>query len=182
MDAAAHVKITQICTEQIDKNFVESAAVLLRGLVATGSAIGWVDPPPVLEVEDLLNDIAQCASRGNASLVIARQSGQLAGLGYWRRYGRPTHRLHADIEKVAVTPAWQGDGIGRALMRELVLSATQSGVEILTLDLRADNTRAAALYESLGFRRYGCLERFVAVGAARYDTLFYALDLHQPTA
>lgn len=182
MDVTAHVKIVRIDTEQMDKHLAESAAVLLRGLVAAGAAIGWVDPPPVVEVEDLLSDVAQCASRGDTSLVIARRSGQLAGLGYWRRYGRPTHRPHADVEKVAVDPAWQGDGIGRALMHELVLSATQSGVEILTLDLRADNTRAAALYESLGFRRYGYLERFVAVGAARYDTLFYALDLHQSTA
>ena len=47
-------------------------------------------------------------------------------------------------------------------------------------DLRADNTRAATLYESLGFTLYGRLPRFVAVGNRRYDKLFYALDLRRP--
>ncbi len=62
-------------------------------------------------------------------------------------------------------------------MTALVATAAESGVEVLTLDVRGDNERAASLYRSLGFRQYGRLERFVAVGAARYDTLFYSLDL-----
>ncbi|MFC7532878.1 hypothetical protein [Actinoplanes sp. GCM10030250] len=48
---------------------------------------------------------------------------------------------------------------------------------VLTLDLRGDNSGAAALYRSAGFHQYGRLERFVAVGGARYDKLLYALDL-----
>jgi hypothetical protein len=62
-------------------------------------------------------------------------------------------------------------------MTELIEAAIEQQVEVLTLDLRADNTAAIELYESLGFDRYGRLERFVAVGEARYDKLFYALDL-----
>jgi len=62
-------------------------------------------------------------------------------------------------------------------MTELVAAARAARVEVLTLDLRGDNVAAAALYESLGFRRYGRLERFVAVGDDRWDKLFYALDL-----
>ncbi len=64
-------------------------------------------------------------------------------------------------------------------MIELVEAATDAGVEVLTLDLRGDNIQAMALYESIGFKRYGPLERFVAVGARRYDKVFYALDLRQ---
>jgi hypothetical protein len=64
-------------------------------------------------------------------------------------------------------------------MTALIAAARTAGVEVevVTLDLRADNTRAAALYESLGFHRYGRLARFVAVGDRCYDKLFYALDL-----
>jgi RimJ/RimL family protein N-acetyltransferase len=50
-------------------------------------------------------------------------------------------------------------------------------VEVLTLDMRGDNERAGALCESLGSVEYGRLHRFVAVGAARYDKVCYALDL-----
>ena len=64
-------------------------------------------------------------------------------------------------------------------MTALVQAAADSDVEVLTLDLRGDNQRAARLYESLGFKRYGLLEGFVAVGQRRYDKLFYARDLRQ---
>ena len=56
-------------------------------------------------------------------------------------------------------------------------AANDAAIEVLTLDLRGDNERAIVLYESLGFRRYGLLECFVAVGNDGYDKLLYALHL-----
>jgi ribosomal protein S18 acetylase RimI-like enzyme len=160
--------------EQLTEREIADATALLRALVAGGAALGWVDPPDLDEVRCLLNTVA---TDDDAVLVTAVDDGRLHGLGYWRRYDRPTHRPHADVEKVAVAPDRQGHGLGRRLMTELIAAARDAGIEVLTLDLRGDNTRAAALYESLGFRRYGRLERFVAVGDRRWDKLFYALDL-----
>ena len=151
-----------------------AASVLLRDLVAGGAALGWVEPPPVAEVRALLVEVA---ADPDAVLVLASDDEGLAGLGWWRRYRRPTHRPHADVEKVAVAPGRQGRGVGRQVMTALIAAARAAPVEVLTLDLRGDNDRAAALYESLGFRRYGRLERFVAVGDRRWDKLLYALDL-----
>ena len=153
---------------------IDSAAAMLAGLVAGGAALGWVDPPAPDEVRRLLDEVAADA---DAVLVVAAEDGKVAGLGYWRRYERPTHRPHADVEKVAVDPAAQGHGVGRRVMTELIGAARRAGIEMLTLDLRGDNLRAAALYESLGFRQYGRLERFVAVGDRRWDKLLYVLDL-----
>jgi ribosomal protein S18 acetylase RimI-like enzyme len=152
-----------------------AAADLLGRLVAGGAALGWVDPPPADEVAGLLR--ALWSAPGDAALAVAHDDGRLIGLAYWRRYERPTHRPHADVEKVAVAPEAQGRGAGRHLMTELIAASRAAGIEVLTLDLRGDNERAAALYESLGFRRYGRLDRFVAVGDRRWDKLFYALDL-----
>ena len=177
VDAAGPVEFARTGPEQLTTGLVESAAALLQELVAAGAALGWVDPPSQADVRDLLGDVAADVGCGDAALVVARLDGQLIGLGYWRRYARPTHRPHADLEKVAVDPSCQGRGVGRSLMLELMTAAHEADIEILTLDLRGDNLRAATLYESLGFRRYGLLERFVAVGDDRYDTLFYALDL-----
>ena len=174
---------------------VADAADLLAGLVAGGAALGWVDPPSSATVAALLRT-AWSAAPGDAALAVATVDDALAattdggqaaahraarrrliGLAYWRRYERPTHRPHADVEKVAVAPDAQGRGTGRRLMAELIAAARAAQVEVLTLDLRGDNERAAALYESLGFERYSRLPRFVAVGDRRWDKLFYALDL-----
>jgi ribosomal protein S18 acetylase RimI-like enzyme len=157
--------------------FQHQAAVVLRELVAAGAALGWVDPPDSDEVSELMTGIARSASVGDACLVSAWADDRLAGMGYWCRYARPTHRPHADVEKVAVATAFQGLGVGRGLMTELIAGARAAGIEVLTLDFRGDNERAANLYRSLGFREYGRLPQFVAVGERRFDKVLYLRDL-----
>lgn len=175
----ARVHVHSVGPDGLTAPELADAAALLADLVTAGAALGWVDPPAPAEVTTLLREI-WTAPPGATALATATDGTHLLGLAYWRRYDRPTHRPHADVEKVAVSPAAQGHGLGRRLMTALISTAREAGIEVLTLDLRADNTRAAALYESLGFQRYGLLPRFVAVGDRRYDKLFYALDLRRP--
>ncbi|GGJ97727.1 hypothetical protein GCM10007063_20090 [Lentibacillus kapialis] len=163
-----------------DVSFVKNATRLLQALVSNGAAIGWVDPPSTEEVTDLLQELANASKNNNAYLIAIWVDHYLAGVGYWRRYSRPTHYPHADIEKIAISSQYQGHGLGRKLMNKLISAANNAGIEVLTLDFRGDNERAAELYKSLGFMEYGRLPRFVAVGTDRYDTRFYALDLRNP--
>ncbi|MDI6104894.1 GNAT family N-acetyltransferase [Actinoplanes sp. NEAU-A12] len=159
-------------------------AALLRGLVADGAALGWVAPPSAEEVGALIADLVAGVPAGDtaSAVAVAFTAGgdeEVAGFGYWRRYRRPTHRPHADLEELAVAPGRQGLGLGRALLSTLIAAALRQGVEVLTLDVRGGNTRAEALAQKLGFHQYGRLENFVAVGDARHDKLFYALDLRE---
>ncbi|GAT00170.1 GNAT family N-acetyltransferase [Mycolicibacterium fortuitum] len=179
MVASSAVRIVSVDSPDLVPPLTGAIAALLQRLVSGGAALGWVDPPTEAEVAQLLGETADAVVTGDAALLVAEVDGQPAGFAYWRRYTRRTHRPHADVEKVAVDPRWQGLGIGRRLLQRLIRAAAESHVEVLTLDLRGDNERAAGLYESLGFERYGLLERFVAVGERRYDKLFYALDLRQ---
>ncbi|MFB8270398.1 GNAT family N-acetyltransferase [Streptomyces sp. NPDC055955] len=160
----------------LDARFEESAHRILADLVREGAALGWVDPPSRGEVAELLDRVTSEAHAGNAALRAAYIGRQLVGLGYWQRYARPTHRPHADLEKVAVGAAAQGRGVGRALVTALVADARRAGIEVLTLDARGDNGNALRLYRSLGFTEYGRLPDFVAVGERRYDKVFYMLD------
>ncbi|WP_436520075.1 N-acetyltransferase family protein [Actinoplanes sp. HUAS TT8] len=171
-----------IGVDGLSKTDIQEISDLVRGLVAGGAALGWVSPPSPDEVSTLLTDVIAAVGRGDAALAVAfAPSGPAVGFGYWRRYERPTHRVNADIEKVAINPTFQGKGLGRAIVTALIAAAVTQSIETLTLDVRGDNLPAATLYESLGFRRYGTLERFVAFGPARYDKLLYALDLRGVT-
>jgi ribosomal protein S18 acetylase RimI-like enzyme len=168
--------------EGLTERETSQAAALFYELVADGAALGWTEPPTVPEVRDLLAAVTAGVAAGDAALAFAvTGNDQVAGLGYWRRYDRPTHRVNADLEKLAVSPAAQGQGVGRALLSALITAARTRRIETLTLDLRGDNVRAAALYESAGFTRYGTLPGFVAVGDRRYDKFLYAVDLRATT-
>ncbi|MFE3634227.1 GNAT family N-acetyltransferase [Streptomyces sp. NPDC059168] len=162
---------------ELEARLAESAHRILADLVAAGAALGWVEPPARDEVAGLLRDVVSAARTGDAALRAAYLDRRLVGLGYWTRYARPTHRPHADLEKLAVAAAVHGRGVGRALTTGLINDARAAGVEVLTLDVRGDNTEALRLYQSLGFTEYGCLPRFVAVGERRYDKVFCMLDL-----
>ncbi|MBB2943688.1 ribosomal protein S18 acetylase RimI-like enzyme [Actinoplanes lutulentus] len=171
-------EVRLIGADGITDDEAAQTATLLHDLVSAGAALGWVEPPSPPEVHRLLESVASGIPSGDAALALATTAtGEVTGVGYWRRYDRPTHRVNADLEKLAVSPAAQGEGLGRTLLTTLVAAALHQNIETLTLDLRGDNTRAAALYESAGFTRYGTLNAFVAVGDERYDKLLYSLDL-----
>ena len=162
---------------ELAAGFAESAHRILADLVGGGAALGWVEPPSRDEVSDLLGEVVSAVRAGDAALRAAYLDGRLVGLGYWLRYARPTHRPHADLEKLAVDAATHGRGVGRALAAALISDAREAGIEVLTLDARGDNSNALYLYRSLGFTEYGRLRDFVAVGERRYDKVFYMLDL-----
>ncbi|MFB6843094.1 GNAT family N-acetyltransferase [Streptomyces sp. NPDC056361] len=159
--------------------FAGSAHRILADLVRGGAALGWVEPPSADEVGRLLDGVVAATRAGDASLRAAYVDGRLVGLGYWLRYARPTHRPHADLEKVAVDASAHGQGVGRALTAALIGDAERAGIEVLTLDARGDNVHALGLYRSLGFVEYGRLPDFVAVGERRYDKVFCMLDLRR---
>ncbi|WP_306324498.1 GNAT family N-acetyltransferase [Streptomyces venezuelae] len=164
---------------ELHGNLAEPAHQILADLVDGGAALGWVEPPSPEEVADLLAHVVSAARAGDAALRVAFVERRLVGLGYWLRYARPTHRPHADLEKLAVAAAVHGCGVGRALTAALVADAREAGIEVLTLDARGDNTGALRLYRSLGFTEYGRLTDFVAVGERRYDKVFYMLDFRR---
>ncbi|NUR61995.1 MAG: GNAT family N-acetyltransferase [Catenulispora sp.] len=163
----------------VDEDTIDAAHAILADLVAHGAALGWVQPPTRAEIAELLDQTCATARAGDGALFLAYIGQRLAGLGYWLRYVRPTHRPHADLEKVAVARDAQGTGVGRQLTAALVDSARAAGVEVLTLDARGDNDNALHLYRSLGFREYGRLPDFVAVGERRYDKVFYMVDFRE---
>ena len=61
----------------------------------------------------------------------------------------------ADVMNVAVAPAFRRQGVGEGLMVALMDSLRAKGMESLTLEVRASNSPAIALYDRLGFTEVG---------------------------
>ncbi|NHZ71096.1 MAG: GNAT family N-acetyltransferase [Proteobacteria bacterium] len=57
------------------------------------------------------------------------------------------------LQRVAIDPAWQGNGMGRSLVRASARSARRHGSKALLLNTQFDNEPAIGLYESEGYRK-----------------------------
>lgn len=68
--------------------------------------------------------------------------------------GQQKLRHRASLGIAVRQPCWSL-GLGRILMKEALEAARQMGYAQLELGVFADNLRAAALYESLGFQEWG---------------------------
>ena len=90
---------------------------------------------------------------------------KLVGYAGMSRLGRKKPYEY-EIHTIGVDPAYQGQGIGRRMMTELLDHASGGTV---FLEVRTDNEAAIALYESLGFVNVGLRRRYYrASGADAY--------------
>ena len=65
-----------------------------------------------------------------------------------------------DVTNVSVSRDCQGQGIGRALVQELVGRAAAAGVARLYLEVRRSNARALRLYGGMGFEQTGIRKNY----------------------
>ena len=61
----------------------------------------------------------------------------------------------AVIHILAVSPDYQGKGIGSEMIREAIRMAKSKGMQAIRLDALASNTPAHKIYERLGFEYRG---------------------------
>jgi O-acetyl-ADP-ribose deacetylase (regulator of RNase III)/RimJ/RimL family protein N-acetyltransferase len=111
-------------------------------------------------------------------VLVAERGDRVVG---WAKIEHPTpfpaseHVWH--VTGLAVDPAEQGSGVGRALVEALIEAARIRGARRLTLRVFAPNEPARRLYERLGFETEGVLRGEFRVGDDYVDDVLMALDL-----
>jgi ribosomal-protein-alanine N-acetyltransferase len=99
--------------------------------------------------------------------VAARTADTLVGYGGISRLGRKSP-FEYEVHTIGVDQAYQGQGIGRRLLSEL-LKFADGGV--VYLEVRTDNEVAIALYRSMGFDLIGRRRRYYRVSGADAYTM-----------
>jgi len=61
----------------------------------------------------------------------------------------------AHLLNICVAPAWQGQGVGRRLLKRMLRVAGEQGADTVFLEVRTTNAAAQALYRSEGFCEVG---------------------------
>lgn len=97
--------------------------------------------------------------------IAARSDGRLVGYAGIARLGR-MRPYEYEIHTIGVDPDFQGQGIGRRLLNDMLELASGGTV---FLEVRTDNEPAIKLYESAGFVNIGLRKRYYrASGADAY--------------
>lgn len=113
----------------------------------------------MIKVESAVVLIAECDGAMVGSAVILFRSGTAL----------------ARLYSLAVDPAHQGKGLGRALMQACEAAALEYDRLILRLEVREDNAVACALYRSRGYRACGRVADYYEDGMAalRFEKLLH---------
>lgn len=121
-------------------------------------------------------------------LVVTDAHGALLGEASVLRQGFQMLR-HVGVLGIGVHPSAQGLGVGRALMVHLLTwvrthrDADGGAVTRVELHVRADNTKALALYRSLGFVTEGTQRSHLRIDDGTYvDGILMGLLLDTPEA
>jgi ribosomal protein S18 acetylase RimI-like enzyme len=111
-------------------------------------------------------------------VLVAEEGGEPAG---YVALGRPTrlesNRHVLSVRGLAVAPAFQGRGLGRALLRAAVEEARARGARRLTLRVLGTNVGGRALYESFGFVVEGVQRDEFLLDGRYVDDVLMALSL-----
>lgn len=107
--------------------------------------------------------------RGNFYLGAYDTQERLLGYAGLALIGHPPH-AEAEIHTIAVDPAHQRRGVGRALLRRLLDKADARQARTF-LEVRTDNDAAIALYREYGFEIVGLRKRYYRPSGADAHTM-----------
>jgi RimJ/RimL family protein N-acetyltransferase len=107
-------------------------------------------------------------------IFVALANGEVVGWCDIQRHPFPAHS-HRGTLGMGLVPAYRGRGVGARLINQTLKQAFATAFVRVELSVRADNLRAARLYEKLGFVREGVLRDAVFVDGEYHDAIAMAL-------
>ena len=110
-------------------------------------------------------ELARFLSIPSAEGVVAEDGGVIAGfaIGYLAR-GRAAHVVTLDVH-----PDRRREGLGRALLEDLLARFSTAGARQARLEVSTENAGAIAFYEELGFLRRRLIRDYYSPGRDAYE-------------
>lgn len=152
LTADARVRIDEVMSDAAPARR-PADGVVIRPAEPRDTAAAWaVERAAFAETDRFsLRQTAGLITNPRGRVFVAEDNGDIVGwiamLTRRNRSGR-SGRMYT----VAVSPTQAGRGLGRRLAVHAVGTLDAEGVKRIYLEVRAENARAIALYESLGFR------------------------------
>ncbi|WP_312360549.1 GNAT family protein [Agrobacterium sp.] len=159
-----------IAIEPIRAEHVESFHRALDTVSRERKYLSFLEAPPLDSVRAFVLDMIE----NDHPQFVAIADGEVAGWCDIRRQSRAT-RAHCGTLGMGILPAYRDKGLGGRLMRPTLDAARQCGLHRVELSVHADNARAIALYEKIGFVHEGRGRDAVLIDGRYIDSLNMAI-------
>ena len=164
------------CVTKLEDDDLQALCEATNAAILDGGGFGWVTPPGQQALERYFRGVLLVPER---ELFIARFQGSIVGSAQLVRPSRnnEAQAFAAHIMHLFVAPYARGHGLAQLMLRRIEDHARSLGFHILNLDVRATQTGAIALYENMGFVRWGTHPAYARVKGATIQGHYYYKQL-----
>lgn len=144
---------------------------LLDRVLAVDDTVGFPGRLTATEADRVIDALDRDLGHQRCQALVARLDGRVVGQCTLVPNGSPNNRHLGSIFRAMIDPDLRTANLLPAACGHIVERCRALGVEILCIDTRV-GSRAARLWQALGFQEYGRLPGYARVGATRYDGLY----------
>ena len=120
-------------------------------------------------VEDERAFLAGLQDSDTSAFFVAKKDGKIVGNASFMSMNGPRVSHRGELGMSVLRSEW-GKGVGSALVKAVIDFARHTvRAEIISLEVRSDNTRAIRLYEKYGFEKIGQFKGFFKINGEHID-------------
>ena len=140
--------------------------------IIDGGGFGWVSPPGRQVIESYFKGLLMVPER---EVYVGRVDGVIVGSTQLVRPPRnnEAQAMAATITQAFVAPYARRLGLARMMAMRVEERARAMGYQVLNLDVRETHSGAIALYEGLGYMRWGYHPAYARVGGQMIAGVFF---------
>lgn len=162
----------EMVTEHLSDADINDLCDAADAAIEDGGGFGWVEIPERTSQERYWQGVITAPTR---LLFVARLDGVICGT---TQLILPPHNNEAQGHVVQMTtnfvaPWARGHGLARMLLETVEEQARVKGYAVINLDVRKTMERAVALYESMGYVRFGEHPFSVSARGETIPSLYY---------
>ena len=169
--ASVHRLAVERLTELTDDDLA-SLCEATNAAIIEGGGFGWLNPQGHVSLESYFRGVLLVPER---QLLIGRLDGVIVGAAQLVRPPRnnEAQAFAATLQHAFVAPYARGFGLARLLTSRVEDAARALGYHVLNLDVRETQEAAIALYESMGYIRWGVHPAYARAGGRTVRGIYY---------
>lgn len=157
-----------------EPNDLPAITEIYRESVLNGTATYELDPP---DQEEMKTRFETITGRGYPYVVAAGEDGAILGYAYASAFRtRPAYNWLVE-DSIYISPAARGQGIGRALVDELVTRCTALGFRQMVAVIGGSSPASIGVHRAAGFEMCGTLNATGFKLGQWLDTVFMQIAL-----